>query len=124
MRVTQQVVVNELAEQGYPIDASYYRAIESGAKKSAGRELREALGTYFGRTPPSPSQARAAGATDLVEAIRDQTEAINALVAELRAQALSRPPDDEAAVLAMVEALRLGARLVVEPPAPPDGTHP
>lgn len=84
-RVTQQMVVDELREQGHTLDASYYRAIESGAKRP-GREIREALAHYFGRTPPSPSAAT--GSADLgrlVSAIEAQTEAINRLVDRLGA---------------------------------------
>lgn len=84
IRVTQQVVVDGLAEQGYPIDASYYRAIESGSKKTAGLELREALARYFGRTPPAPSTAGTLPGGDvgrLVAAIEAQTAAIDRLVA-------------------------------------------
>lgn len=82
-RVTQQMVVDELRDQGHMLDASYYRAIESGAKRP-GREIREALGRYFGRTPPSPSAPT--GTADLgrlVSAIEAQTEAINRLVDRL-----------------------------------------
>lgn len=90
VRVTQQMVVDELRDQGHILDASYYRAIESGAKKP-GREIREALGRYFGRTPPSPSAG--SQATDLTRviaameaqtaAMREQTAVINRLVDRL-----------------------------------------
>lgn len=95
VRVTQQVVVDELREQGYPMDPSYYRAIESGAKKTAGMELREAFARYFGRTPPSPSAGRSS-APDmdrLVAAIEAQTAAVNDLVATLREQRPVEPQD-------------------------------
>lgn len=106
-RVTQQIVVDELAEQGYPIDPSYYRAIESGAKKTAGMELREALARYFGRTPPVPSASGGGSPADmgrLIAAVEAQTAAINRLVDRLETPAA---PDPEALAEALGEALAL-----------------
>ena len=126
-KVTQQNVVDGLADQGYPIDASYYRAIESGSKKTAGHELREALATYFGRTPPSPTggsvSAGEARLDRLASAIEAQTAAINRLVDRLG----DSPAPAEWETLA-----KLAARLATapsigedeEPPAPPSDGAP
>lgn len=112
VKVTQQMVVDGLAEMGHPIDASYYRAIESGAKKTAGLELREALARYFGRTPPSPERgvAPAGDVGELVAAVREQTRAINELVEVLR----DRPAMDPQSLAAVI-----GAAIASHLPQPP-----
>jgi hypothetical protein len=93
-KVLQQHVVDELAEAGYPMDPAYYRAIEGGSKRP-GRDTREALERFFGRT--SPLGQAESGAQDLgrlVRAIEAQTDAINRLLARLE-QGLPEPvPDD------------------------------
>ena len=122
-RVTQQMVVDELREMGHTLDASYYRAIESGAKKP-GHEIREALARYFGRTPPSPSASPAsADLGRLVAAIEAQTEAINRLVDRLGAA----PTEPEWESLAKLAARLATAPSIGEDEAPqepqPDAAH-
>lgn len=119
-KLRQVDVIDAIKASGYPIRDDYYRAIESGAK-SPGRETREVLGRFFGSAPPM-RDAPDPDLESVMDLLRTQIAAVNALVDVLRVQAAR--PDDEAAVQAMVEALRHGARLVVEPPAPPPGTHP
>lgn len=99
LRLTQQQVVEEIAQQGYPIDASYYRALESGAKKTAAQDIHDAFARYFGRTPPRPTGGASEGAGELavlmreqLEATRAQTTAITQLVESLR----DRDPQEEA----------------------------
>ena len=120
VRVTQQVVVEGLAEQGYPIDPSYYRAIESGAKKTAGVELREALARYFGRTPPAPSAGGSGSPADmarLIATLEAQTAAIDRLVNALATQALDPTAQAEALAEALASHLAplLAGRRVDQP---------
>jgi hypothetical protein len=110
-RLTQKMVTTEIAEMGYPIEESYYRALESGSKKSAGLELREAFARYYGRTPPSPSAGRSGSDMELAAAVREQTAAIKELVATLRGQSALDPQALAAAV---------GAALAMHLRPPPD----
>lgn len=117
----QQDVVEGLAEMGWPIDASYYRGIEGGSKKP-GRELVERLAEFFGTRPPAETTGQSSAELgELVTAIRDQTSAINGLVAELRAMRLSGSQDEEE-LRAEVDTLLRANRPDDEPHPPPSDT--
>ena len=83
----QQDVVAELRGQGFPLDDSYYRALEGGSKKP-GREVRERLSAYFGEAAPEPG-AQHSDIDSLVAAVRRQTEAAEDLSMAIRLLALA-----------------------------------
>jgi hypothetical protein len=119
---TTHDVARRLGELGVAITEQSYRGYEAGPRVSA--PVRKALEAIYNSAAPDPRAEVDAEPTDvssLVAALQAQTQAISELVAVLREQ---RVGDDEPSVRAMVEALRHGARLVVEPPELPDGTHP
>lgn len=72
-------VAKDMADRGYSHKVDYYRGIMSGAKKP-GRLLLAALTEYLGS---SPIIGRSTDA-ELLDALRNQALAINALVKEIR----------------------------------------
>jgi hypothetical protein len=127
----QQDLVAELAAFGYPIEESYYRALEGGSKLP-GRDLREHLGRFFGVTPPD---SRPKGdPTEIAAAIREQTaalyaqaEAISGLAQRLELMAAAQQGVTEGmagAVLELVALLQPGARRDASQQPPSGGAHP
>lgn len=91
VRLTQQMVVDELRAEGETLDSSYYRALESGAK-TPGPEMRAVLARYYGRTPPTVGRRGGSDETARIVAaieaqtdriIQAQTDAVNRLIAAL-----------------------------------------
>lgn len=76
---TQQRVADELGRRGYHVERSWIVQVEGGAHPS--EELRDALQALFGRRFEAHDEP---GPTDLLTALREQTDAISALVLELR----------------------------------------
>lgn len=112
----QQDVVAELREQGFPLDDSYYRALEGGSKKP-GREVRERLGDYFAAEPPEPGGRRGdAEISELVGAIREQVAAVNALTGAIQALIAVQATSDEDRMRELVEDLARGGLLGPELP--------
>lgn len=83
-------MAEEIREAAIPsLRDDYYRAIESGAKRP-GREVREALGQFFGSHPPMTEEP-GNDLGDLIGAMREQTQAIRELVSEIRGRAATDP---------------------------------
>lgn len=122
-KVLQRDVVIELAAAGYPIEESYYRALEGGSKLP-GRELRDRLGQFFGASPPTSRPHPAADTGEVVAAIREQTAAISELALSVRLLVAATLKGDEDALREEVTRLVLGAAPAHEPAAPQPGMQP
>lgn len=78
---TQDEVVADLEARGQKLTRAWLSRIENGAP--FGSDLLEAFKDYYGSVPP-PYEPPPETNDDLAAAIRDQTEAINALVELIR----------------------------------------
>ena len=120
-RILQRDVVKELATAGYPIEESYYRALEGGSKLP-GRELRQHLAAFFGSEPPDARPKT--DPTELAMAIREQTAAISELAQSVRLLLAAQLGGDDAALREEVARLVLGEGRGRAPDGPLPGTQP
>lgn len=112
-----QEVVEQMARANTPISDSYLRSIEGGSKPASPRILK-ALERIYSSQPPDTEKERAGDMPALIEALREQTAAINALVETVGTVMESQVTADEATVRAMVEALLRVNRRGGGPPPP------
>jgi hypothetical protein len=129
-KLRQEDITRELAEQGYPMDPAYYRALEGGSKKP-GRETREALARFFGQEPPSegPQVGQDVGALVAAiqiqtAAIQEQTAAMNELIALLHANAQAGVAEGVRRFEADLRDREAGTGPGESPAPPPLGTRP
>lgn len=123
---TQDVLAAKLLELiGIAVQRSWLSQVENG--ETPGPELLSALIRLFGTEPPAEVPAPETGEGALVAALHAQTEAITALVGELR-EARERDQDAAAAmvraaeVLLSAQSLRV-AEASIEPVAPSGKTR-
>lgn len=115
-----------MAQRGLLIHTSVYAALEARGKADTPglSRLVERIADFYGTEPPRDEPAAGQGMGDLIAAIRAQTDALTAVVDELRGLAADRSGEAAAATevlghLARLLAAPAGTRAesVVRPPA-------